>query len=316
MALVLVLWVIALLTVMALGLTTTQRSESNLSLNQLAGARFRTAVDAVLHLVVLNLISVPVEPVGAEDILVPDGSRRTFTFDGDRLEVMLFNEGSRINLNAASREQLAALIEIAQGPANVDESVRDHLADAIVDWRDSDDLTQLNGAEDDDYTSAGLPYGARDEPFQSVEELLQVLGMTRALYRRLAPDLTVGGQASASGPPRTTSSIGSGRGRGSASGVMDFRFASAAVLAAMQELSLEEAQQIIEERSQSVVPNGQLIGTLDRGGPLYRLHIVALDGEVKTRSEELLFELRSTSIPPFEILWRRSGNAHDSEVER
>ena len=34
----------------------------------------------------------------------------------------------------------------------------------------------LNGAEDADYEAEGLPYGAKDGPFQSVEELRQVLG--------------------------------------------------------------------------------------------------------------------------------------------
>src|SRR5882672_7761736 len=48
-----------------------------------------------------------------------------------------------------------------------------------------------NGAEDADYAAAGLAYGAKDAPFAMTEELLQVPGMTRELFDRVAPDITV-----------------------------------------------------------------------------------------------------------------------------
>jgi general secretion pathway protein K len=54
-----------------------------------------------------------------------------------------------------------------------------------------DSLIHLNGAEDNAYLAAGKPYGAKDGPFDSVEELQLVLGMTPELYRRLKPALTV-----------------------------------------------------------------------------------------------------------------------------
>src|SRR5690606_29702777 len=55
-----------------------------------------------------------------------------------------------------------------------------------------DDLTQpLGGAEDPQYAAAGLPYGAKDAPFETVAEVEQVLGMDRALFTAAAPHLTV-----------------------------------------------------------------------------------------------------------------------------
>ncbi len=59
------------------------------------------------------------------------------------------------------------------------------------DYADDDDLTRLNGAEDRDYAAAGLPWDAKDAPFEAVEELQQVLGMTPLLYEAMAPALTV-----------------------------------------------------------------------------------------------------------------------------
>ena len=78
----------------------------------------------------------------------------------------------------------------------------EQLAAAIVDWRDSDPLTQANGgAEDPDYAAAGRPYGAKDAPFETVAEVEQVLGMTPELFAALQPYLTVHG---GSHPPNAT----------------------------------------------------------------------------------------------------------------
>jgi general secretion pathway protein K len=284
--LVLVLWVIALLTVMALGLTTTQRTESALTRNQIDAARFRAHADAALVLVALNLMTTPLETVLPDEVWSPNGMPRTLVFDGTELTVTLTNEASRIDLNLATRDQLATLIELAQGEDGFDEAERDALADAILDWRDEDDLTQLNGAEDGDYADAGLPYGAADGPFHSVEELRQVLGMTRALYRRLAPDLTVHNET----------------------GRVEQRFASAPVLAALQGLPLEDAEQLVAERDQPVLPDGRPAFIGNRGGPLYRVRVTQADsGGGGARHMEALVLLEPGSAMPVEVLWRRYG---------
>jgi general secretion pathway protein K len=287
-ALVLVLWIISLLTVMALGLTTTQRTESALTRNQLDGARFRALAEAAINLTVLNLLSTPLETVPTEAVWVPDGLPRTIIFDGSELTVTLYNEASRLDLNTATREQLATLIELAQGEAGFDEVKRDALADAILDWRDADDLTQLNGAEDGDYEAAGLPYGARDEPFQSVEELQQVLGMSRTLFQRLAPDLSVDNE----------------------SGGVDQQFASAQVLAAVQGLNLEDAQRFVDERNAPLLPGAEQPTAVNRGGPLYRIRVGVAGADGVGRSMEALVQLQPGQTPPFEVRWRREGLLH------
>lgn len=291
-ALVLVLWIIALLTVMALGLTTTQRTESALTQNQLDGARFRAAAEAAINLTSLNLLSTSLETVPSEAVLVPDGVPRTLTFDGIELSVTLYNEASRLNLNSVTQDQLATLIELAQGDDGFDQAQRDALADAILDWRDADDLTQLNGAEDGDYDAAGLPYGARDEPFQSVEELRQVLGMTRALYQRLAPDLSVDND----------------------SGRVDQQFASAPVIAALQGLSLEDAQRYVDERNAPVLEGAQQPAAVNRGGPLYRVRVGLADADGATRSMEALMLLQPGQKPPVKVRWRRYGLLHQEST--
>jgi general secretion pathway protein K len=69
------------------------------------------------------------------------------------------------------------------------------LADRILDWREPGFLRRANGAKADDYAAAGIPYGPRGGRFQAVAELRLVMGMTEALFDRIAPALTVYSEA-------------------------------------------------------------------------------------------------------------------------
>ncbi|WP_295538637.1 type II secretion system protein GspK [uncultured Thiohalocapsa sp.] len=283
-ALVLVLWIIALLTIMALGLTTTQRTETALTRNQIDAARFRAHAQSALALTALNLLSTPMEATDPGAVWLPNGAPRALSIDGVELTVTLSNEASRIDLNAATQDQLATLIELAQGEQGFDASRRDALADAIVDWRDEDNLTQLNGAEDDDYDAAGLPYGAGDGPFNSVEELRQVLGMTRELYQRMAQHLTVH----------------------NATGRVEERFAAPEVLAAIQGIALEDAVDMVTRRDQPLFEDSQQTQFGDRGGPLYRVRVSSANAGGGRHMEALLLIERG-GPSSYEVLWRRFG---------
>lgn len=93
------------------------------------------------------------------------------------------DEGGRVDLNAAGRDLIEAALRSAGAPGS--------LAAAIVDWRDGDDFVTPGGAEDREYAARGYPYGARDTPFDTVDELRQVTGVTPQLFERIAPLFTV-----------------------------------------------------------------------------------------------------------------------------
>lgn len=65
------------------------------------------------------------------------------------------------------------------------------MVDRIVDWRTPGELHRLNGAKAEQYHAAGYGYEPRGAPFQSVSELLLVLGMTRPLFRCVRPALMI-----------------------------------------------------------------------------------------------------------------------------
>lgn len=117
------------------------------------------------------------------------------------------DEGGKIDLNAAPDELLRGLFR----SSGLDDAQSAALAAAVADWRDEDDLRRAAGAEESDYRAAGLEYAPKNRTFQAIEELQQVLGMSRALYTRLAPAITVHSQRSsvntATAPPQVLRSL-------------------------------------------------------------------------------------------------------------
>ncbi len=183
LALVTVLWAIALLTVVAGAFSTAMRTEAHLARNRLERAQAYYAAESGIDAAAFAL-------QGGTDPTNPwptDGSVRELRTAQGIVRITVREETGRIDLNAAPPELLDGLL----ATEGIEESARAALVDAILDWRDPDSLRRLHGAEDQDYELAGLPYRAKDAPFDNVEELLLVAGMTPALYRKLAPALTV-----------------------------------------------------------------------------------------------------------------------------
>lgn len=181
-ALIAVLWTLTLLALVAASFTVTIRSESRISRNLEENARARALADGGIRLGILAMMD---RDSGRR--WEADGRVHLFRFAGGEVDVSVVDEAGKIDLNRAPDELLRGLLDaLGVAPERVAE-----LVDAIVDYRDADNLTRLNGAEDDAYALAGRSYGAKDRRFDAVEELQQVLGMTPALYARMAPLVSV-----------------------------------------------------------------------------------------------------------------------------
>ncbi len=180
-ALVMVLWLVVLLGVIAASHSRNVRLETGLAFNQLEAARARALADTGLNHAIMGLLMPDIEqpwPLEGSPIALAD--------ENGALTVSVRDAHGLVDLNAAS----AAVLEALLAGAGIDERDRLALVDAILDWRDTDDLRRLQGAEDGDYRLAGMDWGARDGAFASTDELRYVMGMTRELYNRLAPYLT------------------------------------------------------------------------------------------------------------------------------
>ena len=182
LALVIVLWMVALLSIVAASLAFSMRTETTLAHDLVAQAQARALAEAGVYRGILELYN--------PDRLRRwrgDGSPHRIRLGGVSITVSLQDEAGKIDLNSAQRDLLGTLLRAS----GIDDERRDSLLDAIEDWRDADSLRRLNGAEDQEYEAAGRTYGAKDATFNTVEELQQVLGVTPRLFKRLRPALTV-----------------------------------------------------------------------------------------------------------------------------
>ncbi len=93
--------------------------------------------------------------------------------------VIVTDEESRISLNRAPAEVLRRLL---RNTGVSDVHLVDTIVDSILDWRDQDDLHRLSGAEAAYYRALPVPYYPKNGPFEVVEEMLLVKGMTREIF--------------------------------------------------------------------------------------------------------------------------------------
>jgi type II secretory pathway component PulK len=92
------------------------------------------------------------------------------------------DEESRLNLNAATPDRVDRLLQAL----GVDKIERDTINDSLQDWRDANEEHRLNGAESDEYLQRLLPYRSKNAALDSITELLQVKGMTPAIFQGTA----------------------------------------------------------------------------------------------------------------------------------
>ncbi len=281
-ALVVVLWILVLLSITVGIFAILARTEGLQARFLFDETAARYAAEAGIHRAVFEMRSSDMETRW-----VPDGRPYQMPFGEAEVEIRITDESGKINLNSADAELLTDFF-ISRG---VEELEALHLADAILDWRDPDDMPRLYGAEIDDYHAAGYPYGPANENFRSVDELQQVIGMTWELFQRVESYLTVH----------------SGRGQ------INPAFASPEVLAAMPDMDQEAAQMFVEERWQFhpadqqalMLPNGQMVN-LQGGGRTFSIRSRAtLDNGIWSEIEATVSLGTDTRGRPFRIQrWR------------
>ena len=181
-ALLVVLWTIVLLTLMAGAFARDWRTQTRMTAAVAKSADAEAAADGGLAYAIAWLRM----PEAASRPTV-DGTPVEFEFAGSRVTIRIEDERGKIDLN---RSGLALLRELLVDLGRDDDEI-ERLLDAIADYRDKDSDARPNGAEDRDYRALGLAHGAKDAPFEAVEELRQVAGMSAELFAQIRPALTV-----------------------------------------------------------------------------------------------------------------------------
>ena len=181
-ALVAVLWGLTILSIIAAAFLADTRGQSAVTRNLLENAKAQALADAGIYRAIAGILSIDPSIAWRSD-----GSRYQMALGEGQVVITVVDEGGKVDLNRAQDRMLSGLLQVFGVP----EEQVPALIDTIRDFADRDDDPRPFGAEDGDYLAAGLDWGSKDAPFESVEELQQVLGISRPLYDRLAPFLTV-----------------------------------------------------------------------------------------------------------------------------
>lgn len=181
-ALLVVLWACTLLAILLGGYAMLARTEGLQARYMFAQTQAHYAAEAGLMRAIYAL-----QDPQQQQRWIADGRPYPFAFDGAKVSVSVFDESGKVDLNAATPDVLQNLFRLAGMP---DAKALD-LAKNVVDWRSFAVTPAGAGLNTSAYTMAGRDYGPRHGPFASVEELQMVLGMDPAVYRTVAPQLTL-----------------------------------------------------------------------------------------------------------------------------
>ncbi len=183
--LIAVLWVTALLSIYALELQTATVELVRTTRNTVEVARAELLADTGVRLAMLDLMR-----RSEQEASLPDAGRVGLACrvpDEGTVRVLVEPEAGKVNINEAGDDLVKRLLT----GAGLDDAAAAALTGAIADFRDPDDDRRAGGAEREDYKAAGMTAGPKNAPFDSVDELTGVLGVSGDLFRRLRPHLTV-----------------------------------------------------------------------------------------------------------------------------
>lgn len=181
-ALLLVMWACTLLAILLGGYAALSRTEGMQAKYQFEQARAHYAAEAGLMRAVYAL-----QAPNIHDRWIADGRVYPFAFNQAKVGVSVIAESGKVDLNAATPDVLGNLFR----NAGLDAAHAAALAQAVIDWRSFPISPQQIAQRKAAYIAAGRDYGPRNGPFASVEELQMVLGMTPALYEKVAPYVTI-----------------------------------------------------------------------------------------------------------------------------
>ena len=176
MALVMVLWVISLMTIMAGSFALSTQREAGVLSHAHERAKALAMADAGINYAML-MLSIP-DP---KKRWQSDGRPYLWQANGGKVRLRIVDEGGKVDLNVAQEQTLKAVLKLALK----NEEQATQLTDAIIDWRDADDIKRNMGAEAEDYKAKGMKALPQNRNFMVMDELRGVMGLSPDLYRKL-----------------------------------------------------------------------------------------------------------------------------------
>lgn len=176
-ALVMVLWILAILMVIVLSSSYMTRTETHATMLFRQSAQERFLAEAGIERAIMETFYRRFNPSDTENIWKVDCTPYKVETKDGYIFVSITDESSKVDINKTSDVILRNLLSNLE----VDDKEVDIIVDSILDWRDPDDLHRLHGAESDYYMSLPNPYKAKNANFDTLEELLLVRGINRKI---------------------------------------------------------------------------------------------------------------------------------------
>jgi general secretion pathway protein K len=190
-ALIMVLWVIAILSVVVFEFCFAMRTEVHITNNYKEELQCYAMAKGGIERAITELIYkhdprvqqirktlLSQESAQDQKEWVADGRSYPLPFNQGTCEMRIMSEAGKVNINIVSEFMLRKII----GQLGLEGEDKDIVVDSILDWRDPDDFHRVNGAESEYYQSLKEPYNCKNGNLDSVEELLLIRGVTPDLF--------------------------------------------------------------------------------------------------------------------------------------
>jgi general secretion pathway protein K len=270
-ALLIVLWVMAILMVAALSFSVMIRAEGHGAMAFKEGMEKKRLAEAGIERGILEIVYRSVNrnqtvTLEGKEPWKLDGTPYAVDMGKGGFVVRVVDESGKISLNGLT-DSSGIIVKNLLIQQSVSPEDADIIVDSILDWKDADDLHRLHGAESDYYRSLSKPYASRNADFETLEELILVRGMTpEILYgtgktKGVIHFLTVHGKT----------------------GRININAAPKEILAALPGMDAEMAERIIEFRTAAQIGGEnaakELLGA---AYPLMAAHVSAAPGASNT----------------------------------
>ncbi len=157
-------------------ITASGRSEARIAANLLAAANAQAAADGAVAVAAYHLLD------NSDQHWAANGAARQVRIGDSLVTLRMEDQRGKIDPNDATAGLMAALLR----QLGLSDEAATALGASILDWRVANDSGTAAA-----YTAAGHPFGPPHEPFESIDELGLVLGMTPQLLALLRPHLSL-----------------------------------------------------------------------------------------------------------------------------
>jgi general secretion pathway protein K len=181
-ALIMVLWILTVLSVIALSFAFMARTEVYSTVSFRDGIEKKFLAEAGIERGIMELFyrsanKNQISAIEGSEIIRIDGRQNEGEVGEDKYSFSIADESGKININALT-DANGIIFNNLMVNLGIPEETANKIMDSILDWKDEDNLRRLHGAEDAYYESLPVPYKAKNGNFDTLEELLLVQGMT------------------------------------------------------------------------------------------------------------------------------------------